>query len=159
MREVAIQWLGRRPAREVYSLIGEAIVLVFPSVWYEGFGRTIIEAFAKGTPVIASDLGAMAELVDHGRTGLRFRPGAADDLASKVEQLMGNSAELQRMRREARAEFETKYTAEQNYLMMQRIYEMAMSRQLPARRSIAPKITRRASRPEVRTRAERPRDA
>ena len=55
-KDAGIEWLGHRSAQEVYSLIGEAMFLVFPSEWYENLPRVIIEAFAKGTPVIASRL-------------------------------------------------------------------------------------------------------
>jgi len=127
-----IQWLGFRPLDEVCSILGEAACLVMPSTWYETFGRTMIEAFAKGTPVIASRLGAMAELVDDGRTGLHFEPQNADDLASKVERLLADPAEAARMRGEARLQYERKYTAEANYRMLMAIYEQACGR--PAQR-------------------------
>ena len=62
--------------------------LCCPSTWYESFGLIIVEAFATGLPVIASDLGALAELIAVGRTGLLFRPGDADDLLAKVRWAM-----------------------------------------------------------------------
>ncbi|BAY08414.1 glycosyltransferase family 4 protein [Calothrix sp. NIES-2098] len=117
-----VEWLGRKPMQEVYELMGEAKVLIFPSKWYETFGRVAIEAFAKGTPVIAANIGAIAELVDPGRTGLHFRPGDSQDLAQKVEWVLSHPAELAQMRREARAEFEVKYTAEKNYQQLMEIY-------------------------------------
>ena len=123
-----LEWLGRRPVGEVYALMGEAMFLVFPSRWYETFGLVVIEAFAKGTPVIAANIGAIAELVDSGRTGLHFRPGDAEDLTAKVEWVLANPAKLSQMRREARAEFETKYTAEKNYQKLMEIYERVLSR-------------------------------
>jgi glycosyltransferase involved in cell wall biosynthesis len=108
-------------------------MLVFPSQWYETFGRVAAEAFAAGTPVIATNIGAVAELVEHGRTGLKFRPGDPEDLATQVEWALSHPAELRRMRGEARAEFEAKYTAERNYLAMMEIYEAALGRrQVPA---------------------------
>jgi glycosyltransferase involved in cell wall biosynthesis len=115
--------LGQRPSDAVYELMGEAAFLVFPSECYETFGRVAIEAFAKGTPVIASDIGAIPELVKHGRTGLLFRPGDPDDLAAKVEWFLSHPAEAARMRTEARAEFLAKYTAERNYQALMEIYE------------------------------------
>jgi glycosyltransferase involved in cell wall biosynthesis len=124
-RDLCIQWLGRKPAQEVYALIGEAMFMLFPSNCYETFGRVLIESFAKGTPVIASNLGAMAELVDHGRTGLHFSAGDVDDLASKVRHLMADPAELQRMRRAARLEYEQKFSARSNYHTLMAIYERA----------------------------------
>lgn len=123
-----LEWLGRRSTDDVYTLMGEATALVFPSEWYETFGRVAAEAFARGTPVIAADLGAMAELVEHGRTGLRFRPGDPDDLAAKVEWAWTHPSELAAMRPAARAEFEAKYTAERNYELLMEIYQLAIQR-------------------------------
>ncbi|MBF2067337.1 MAG: glycosyltransferase family 4 protein [Calothrix sp. C42_A2020_038] len=118
-----VQWLGRKGLAEVYTLIGEATVLIFPSKWYETFGRVAIEAFAKGTPVVAANIGAIAELVDNGRTGIHFRPGDALDLADKIEWVITHPTELAHMRREARAEFEQKYTAKENYRQLMEIYK------------------------------------
>jgi len=122
-----VDLLGRMPPTEVYKLIGEAAFLVFPSEWYETFGRVAIEAFAKGTPVIASNIGAIADLVDSGRVGFQFQPGDAEDLAAKVERVLANPAELVQMRREARHEFEAKYTAQKNYQRMIEIYAQVQS--------------------------------
>ena len=52
-----IEWLGRQPMDKVHQLMGEALFSVFPSKWYETFGRVAIEAFATGTPVVASRIG------------------------------------------------------------------------------------------------------
>lgn len=121
-----IEWLGRRPLQEVYELVGEAKFLIFPSQWYETFGRVAVEAFAKGTPVIAANIGAIAELVDSGRTGLLFRPGDREDLIRQVEWANTHPEELMQMRREARAEFEAKYTAQENYQQIMGIYQRAI---------------------------------
>ena len=123
-----IEYLGRRPLPELLDVIGEAACLVMPSVWYETFGRTIIEAYSKGTPVIASRLGAMAELVEEGRTGSLFAAGDAADLAASVDRLLAEPTALARMREAARAEFEAKYTAAANYLQLIAIYERAIRR-------------------------------
>jgi glycosyltransferase involved in cell wall biosynthesis len=121
-----IEWLGRRQLQEVYSLIGEAMFLVLPSQCYETFGLTIVEAFATGTPVIAPRLGAMAELVQHGRTGLHFEPGDSLDLAAKVREFLAAAPPARaRMRQAARHEYERKYTAEPNYRALMAIYHQA----------------------------------
>jgi glycosyltransferase involved in cell wall biosynthesis len=122
-----VEVLGRKGPEEVYALMGEASFLVFPSEWYETFGRVAIEAFAKGTPVVAARIGAGAEVTDHGRTGLHFRPGDPEDLAAQVEWLLSHPAELSRMRKEARAEYEAKYTAERNYARLMAIYKEALA--------------------------------
>jgi glycosyltransferase involved in cell wall biosynthesis len=122
-----VEWLGRRSMAEVYALMGEATVLVFPSKWYETFGRVAVEAFAKGTPVIAANLGAIAELIEHGRTGFLFHPGDVEDLTAKVEWVLTHPGELAQMRQEVRAEFEAKYTAAENYRRLMEIYEVIQS--------------------------------
>jgi glycosyltransferase involved in cell wall biosynthesis len=121
----AIEWLGRRSLDEVYDLIGRAELLIMPSNCYETFGRVAAEAYAKGTPVIASDHGAPADIVDHGRTGLRFTPGNGADLAAKVREALADRTKLAEMRRAARAEFEAKYTGARNHEMMRSVYEKA----------------------------------
>jgi glycosyltransferase involved in cell wall biosynthesis len=120
-----IELLGRCSISKVYDLMGSAQFVVFPSKWYETFGRVAVEAFAKGTPVIASNIGAIAELVDNGRTGLHFDPGNADDLANKVIWAMSHPEALAQMRGAARDEFEAKYTAQRNYQRLMEIYDQA----------------------------------
>ncbi len=118
-----VEWLGRLPKTQVLALMKNAQILLFPSLWYEGFPMVIAEAFAVGLPVVASELGSMSSLITPGHTGLHFHPGNPEDLATKVEWVLTHPAELNQMRREARAEFEAKYTAEQNYQMLMAIYE------------------------------------
>jgi glycosyltransferase involved in cell wall biosynthesis len=118
-----IQVLGPQPKSAIIGLMREAAVLIFPSSCYEGFPIVLAEAFATGTPVIASNLGAMAEIVEDGRTGLHFRPGDAADLAARVEWALTHPQELARMRLAVRAEYEAKYTADRNYQMVMEIYE------------------------------------
>lgn len=130
-RTAGVEYVGRKPAREAYDIVGDASLLVLPSEWYETFGRVAVEAFAKGTPVVASNLGAMAELVDDGRTGLLFNPGDPADLAAKVQQMIADPAALRAMRAEVRREYESKYTARQNVQRLIEIYRLALRRGRP----------------------------
>jgi glycosyltransferase involved in cell wall biosynthesis len=118
-----IEFVGSRPPAEVHALMRCAAVLVFPSELYETFGRVIVESFAAGTPVVATDIGSAAELVDHGRTGFLFSPGSASDLSRHVARLGSPAYDLHVMRENARAQFEERYTAERNYEMLTDIYE------------------------------------
>jgi glycosyltransferase involved in cell wall biosynthesis len=127
-RQSNVEWLGNRPVEDVHALMRKADMLVFPSQCYETFGRVAAEAFAAGTPVIAANIGAVAELVEHGRTGLKFRPGDPEDLVTQVEWALSHPAELRSMREEVRGEFEAKYTAERNYRALMEIYEAALER-------------------------------
>ena len=100
--------------------------MIFPSTWYEGQGLILLEAFAMGTPVIASRLGAMPEIIDPGRTGLLFEAGNPSDLAAQVNWILTHPEELRSMRLHARREFETKYTGAANYARLIEIYERAI---------------------------------
>jgi glycosyltransferase involved in cell wall biosynthesis len=128
-QDARIEWLGRRPPEEVLSIVGEAVCVLVPSTWYETFGRTVMEAFARGTPVVASNLGALAELVEDGRTGLLVEPGNPDALASGVQRLFDNHPLLATMRQAARREFEQKYTGARNHELLLGIYRRALERQ------------------------------
>jgi glycosyltransferase involved in cell wall biosynthesis len=100
---------------------------VFPSKWYETFGTTIVEAFACGVPVLCSSLGAMQELVENGRTGLHFKAGDPADLAAKINWAWTHPAEMERMGRAARIEYETKFTPKHNYDLLMGAYKYALS--------------------------------
>lgn len=76
--------------------------VVVPSVWYENYPVVILEALAHGVPVVASDLGGMAELVEHERNGLRFAMGDAGALARQLQRLADDRALLRQLRRHAR---------------------------------------------------------
>jgi glycosyltransferase involved in cell wall biosynthesis len=117
-----IQWLGRRTLTDVYRVLGDAVMLVMPSVCYETFGRTVMESYAKGTPVIVSRLGAMNEIVHHGETGLKFAPGNSADLADCVRRLVDNPQMLPRLRSAARQMYVRNCTADRNYEMLVNIY-------------------------------------
>ena len=126
-----IEWLGRRPSGDVYEMMGRADLVVIPSTCYETFGRVAIEAFAKGTPVVASDHGAVAELVEHGRTGRLFRVGDPEDLARQVDFLLDDPSGLAAMRRRARQAYEGHYTGTRNYEALMDIYRRARDASRP----------------------------
>jgi glycosyltransferase involved in cell wall biosynthesis len=123
-----VEFLGQMPREETLALLQGARFLVFPSEWYEGFPVTICEAFACGTPVICSRMGAMEEIVEDHRTGLHFPPGDAEALAARVAWAWQRPDEMRRMGGEARREFETKYTAERNHPLLMEIYNWAITR-------------------------------
>jgi glycosyltransferase involved in cell wall biosynthesis len=131
-RQHNIEWLGRRPLSDVYDLLGQAALSILSSRCYETFGRVAVEAFAKGTPVVASRHGAMADLVEHGRTGALFEPGNPTDLAEKVRAMLADPALHTTMRSQARREYETHYTDVQNYQQLMEIYARAQRRVAPA---------------------------
>ncbi|MBB5234092.1 glycosyltransferase family 4 protein [Deinococcus budaensis] len=127
-RQGGVEWLGRQPPARVLELMRGAALLAFPSECYENFPMTLVEAFASGLPVVASDLGAMPGIVEHGHTGRLFRPGDPADLAAQVEWLLAHPAEHAAMRRAARREYETHYTEERNVELLLGLYRQARAR-------------------------------
>ena len=125
---VEVSFRGQLPRNQTLTAMHGAQFLVFSSEWYENFPVTIAESFACGVPVICSRLGAMQEIVDDGRTGLHFRTGDAADLAEKVQWAWDHPTPMRCMGKEARREYETKYTAEKNYTMLMDIYQHAVER-------------------------------
>ncbi|UCC65206.1 MAG: glycosyltransferase family 4 protein [Anaerolineae bacterium] len=93
LRHIACQDLrlnlaGVYDRMEVSRILQGLDVIVVPSVWYENSPNTILEAFSHRTPVVASDLGGMAELVRDGKNGLLFTPGNAESLARQLQRLV-----------------------------------------------------------------------
>ncbi len=114
--------LGSLAGETVRWEMSRALALVVPSIWYENFPRTIVEAFACGTPVIASRIGALAELVRDGKTGLLFEPGNPRDLADKLAWAQAHPELMAAMGRRARAQYEAEFSAEVTYRRLMEIY-------------------------------------
>ena len=121
----SVEWLGARARDETARLMGDARVLIFPSKWYETFGRVAMESFAAGTPVIASRLGAMAEICEEMRTGRLFEAGNASDLAEKLRWVIDNPEPMTAMRATARETFERRFTMQENCRVLIQAYEQA----------------------------------
>jgi glycosyltransferase involved in cell wall biosynthesis len=122
-----VTFRGRLSTSETRARMKQAALLIVPSVWFEAFSLNIAEAFACGTPVLCSRLGAMRENVADQRTGLHFTPGDAADLAEKVEWAWGHPRELTEMGQEARREYERRYTPETNYSLLMKIYRQTVN--------------------------------
>jgi glycosyltransferase involved in cell wall biosynthesis len=125
-RNPAIEFVGRVEREQVFALLEKCAFLVFPSEWYETFGLVAIEAFAKGKPVVASRLGAMAEIIEDHHTGLHFEPGDVQDLASKIQWAADHTDEMQAYGRNARDIYLEKYSAQKNYAALMAIYASAL---------------------------------
>lgn len=122
-----IRLLSWRQKGFIYEKMRTARYLLLPSICYENFPRTLVEAFACGLPVIASRLGALPELIEEGHNGLMFTPGSPDDLASKIAWAEAHPDSMAEMGRNARTTYEAKYTADKNYAQLLQIYTEAIA--------------------------------
>ena len=119
---------GRRPASEIPSLIQAARAVVLPSLAYETFGRPVVEAFAAGRPAVVSDLGAPAETVEHGQTGLHFTSADAGSLGAALEKVLTDPGLADRLGERAHRRYLSDYTPQRNFDALMRTYRFAIER-------------------------------
>ncbi|MBS9390445.1 MAG: glycosyltransferase family 4 protein [Dolichospermum sp. WA123] len=123
-----IQFLGQQDKLAVMQLMHNAKFLIFPSIWYETFGLTMVEAFACSLPVLASGWGSMAEIVENNVTGLHFQSGNSTDLANKIKWAFEHPEEMICMGKNARSAYEARYTPENNYQQLIAIYQAVIDK-------------------------------
>jgi glycosyltransferase involved in cell wall biosynthesis len=120
-----IELLGPVSPERVTELMTEARALLFPSLSYEGSPRSVLEAYAGGVPVIASDIGALREVVRHGETGLLVPPKQLQGWQEAISRLM-DDAESERMGEESYKEWQDKYTPEVGLRKLEDAYREAI---------------------------------
>ncbi len=118
---LAVEFLGYRRKDEVNALLRNAVLSILPSICYEGVPMSMIESFACGTPVLASRIGSLAELVEED-TGVTFEAGNPDDLAAIVAGLRKDPGRLAGLRATTRNTFESRYTEKKNLQALLGIY-------------------------------------
>ena len=93
-----ITYQGRYDNQQVGDVLNDLDLIVVPSVWFENRPTIIVEALAMKTPVIASKIGGIVELIDDGINGLLCEPGNVDDLASKLQRVVDDPTLLPKLR-------------------------------------------------------------
>ena len=119
-----ISYLGALPHDKLSEELCKCTALVFPSIWYEGMPLTLLHAFSTGTPVIASNIGAMSTMIEDHQNGLHFKTGDALDLAQKLEHwnyLPETEKEAYGLR--SRKTYEDRYTPESNLKSLRSVYD------------------------------------
>jgi glycosyltransferase involved in cell wall biosynthesis len=122
-----VLYLGAMPKERMLDVMKAARFLLFPSIAYENFGLTMIEAFSVGLPVIASRLGSAIDIVRDSVTGIHFTSGSAASLAEAITRLWNDDRARTEMRKAARAEYLAKYTGEANVDRLLGIYERTIA--------------------------------
>lgn len=120
-----VAFLGGLSRGEVLREMANAEALVVPSLWYEGFPMVVVEAFARGTPVIASGIGGLAEVVTAGKTGALVPPGDAAALGKRIGEVLGAAGLTAAWGRAARAAYLEHYAPDENRRMLEAIYARA----------------------------------
>ena len=124
-----VEFTGAMDEPAVRELLAVSRLVVVPSVWYEVLGIVILEAYAIGRPVVASDIGGIPEVVAHGETGLLCNPGQADDLADKIDWTLSHPTQAAEMGGAARQRAEAHFGPQKHVQRLIEIYEAAIKNQ------------------------------
>lgn len=119
--------LGFVEPKELIRLIAMSNFTVFPSEWYENHPMSIIESFACGKPVIASNIGALPDLVKDGWNGLLFEPGNAAQLANQIQYLFDHPEEAAVMGKNAQMALTTINDPEVHYRQIMNVYQSLLT--------------------------------
>lgn len=117
-----IRFAGFRKGKALEELIEKAMCVACPAVWYENLPNVILESYAYGKPVIASDLGSLSDAVEDGKSGLLFEPRNVSQIAQAIRTLYENPEKRREMGRYARELCEEKYAPQAHW---QRFLEIA----------------------------------
>ena len=118
-----VDFFGHLDGENLQRLIRAAYMTVLPSRAYETFGKSILESYAHGRAVIASDLGSRRELVQDGVTGLLFRPGDIGGLADAIAYLLEHPSQATALGAAGRETVRERYTPEAHYRALSSLYE------------------------------------
>jgi phosphatidylinositol alpha-mannosyltransferase len=132
--EERIEALGRVHGDELWRRLHEADLLCAPSLTGESFGMILTEAFAAGTPVLASNIAGYADVVTDGEDGILVPPADPQRLAEELQALSRDPERLERMGRAAR-ESAQRYAWPTVAAAVERVYERAVSVPAPATRA------------------------
>lgn len=131
-----VRFHGRLGKAELLTLMREASAVVVPSRWFENQPLIVLEAFACAVPVVCSNLGGLAELVESGVEGLLVPPGDPVALASALEHLTSDPGHAFEMGRAGRTKAVSSFDPEQHVAALDDVYSTA-ARKLSQRRPAA----------------------
>lgn len=127
--ELNVEFVGFVDGDQKWEFLRKSRFVVVPSEWYETFGMVIVEAFAAGRPVVASNLGGLGSLVENGVTGVLFEPGDPSDLARQIDALWRDPESVERMGACARKTVEDRFSPATVYRQL-----IGIAQQVRARR-------------------------
>lgn len=121
------RYVGMKQADEVRHLLSESSAVLVPSLCFENQPFSILEAFAAGKPVIASDLGGMSELVRNSNGGLLVPPGDARALAESMKWIASHTSQANEMGQIARDYAMKTHSVQSHYNRLTKVYERVLN--------------------------------
>lgn len=118
-----VTWLGHLAPDELQTEISNAMVVVAPSRWYENCPYSVLEAFAHGKPVVATNIGGLPELVQPGVTGWLFDLNNVISLRNALQEVFAHPEQVMQFGKAARTWVEQNASAEAHYEKIHDIYQ------------------------------------
>jgi len=131
-RSDRIEVLGRISRERVFKEMEKAWALIMPSECFENLPQAVLEAWHTGTPVIASRLGGLSELIQENLTGWTFEPGNASDLAKRLSDVANNPQRSSSLSVMCRQHVKDAFNNEEIYAKLIKTYELARQRRTSA---------------------------
>ena len=115
-----VEFLGFRG--DVEKIIADARMLIAPSVIEESFGRVVIEAFACGTPVIATNIGGFKEIIDNGVNGILVEPANSEQISEAILKILEDPTYAQKLTIKAREKVVQSYAMQRCLQLTGEVY-------------------------------------
>lgn len=119
-----VKFAGYLDKAKVQEKYRGAKAVIMASQCYEAFAMTIAEAYSNAVPVIAGNVGNLANMVEEGVTGIKFVYDSPDDLAAKI--LKYSTMDIAKMKQNAKTFYEKRLKPEDNYRILEEIYHKIM---------------------------------
>ena len=120
--EDKVIFVGFLQGEKLVQVTSEALCIAAPAIWYENLPNVVLEAYSYGKPVIASNLGSLAEIVEDGKTGLLFEPKNPKQIADCIRNLYENPEYCSELGQQARKKCETDFSPEAHWNRFIEIY-------------------------------------
>lgn len=121
-----VRWMGFLRGRDLDEFYHQSRILVVPGRCFEGFPNVITHGMNMKKPVIASRLGGVPEIVDHGKTGLLFEPGNVTALTAAIQELYADPALCTRMGEAGNRKAATVYSPKAVYEKWKETFEQVL---------------------------------
>lgn len=121
--KINVEFVGYKIGKELHDLIRGAKFVVLPSIWYENYPVSLLEAGALGKAAVGTRLGGIPEIISDGENGFLTEPNSADDLREKIKRLFGDNDLCERMGRRAREMVIENNSPEEHYKKIMEVYK------------------------------------
>lgn len=131
-----VEFCGKLDGTSLIETVGKSRFVAVPSEWHDNSPLVIYESFSMGKPVVASNLGGMPELIEHGKDGFVFEAGNVDELAKHISTLWDSKPLCSELGRNARKKAEEWFDPEKHYVNLMELYNALLRKKQTARTAL-----------------------